>query len=31
LEAWHNLHVALDRILSAFSAPQPVTARPGVK
>jgi tetratricopeptide (TPR) repeat protein len=31
LEAWHNLRVALDRILSAFSAPQPVAARPGVK
>jgi tetratricopeptide (TPR) repeat protein len=26
LEAWHNLSVALDRILSSFSPPQPVAA-----
>lgn len=31
LEAWHNLRVALDRILTAFSAPKPVAAGPGVK
>jgi len=30
LEAWHNLRVALDRILTAFSAPKPVAAGPAV-
>jgi tetratricopeptide (TPR) repeat protein len=31
LEAWHNLRVALDRILTAFGAPKPVAATTGVK
>jgi superkiller protein 3 len=31
LEAWHNLRVALDRILTAFSGPEPVAAGRGVK
>ena len=31
VEAWHNLRVALDRILLAFSAPKPMSASPGVK
>jgi tetratricopeptide (TPR) repeat protein len=31
LEAWHNLRVALDRILSAFGAPQPVAVAKEVK
>jgi tetratricopeptide (TPR) repeat protein len=31
LEAWHNLRVALDRILSAFSPLKPVTAGQGEK
>jgi superkiller protein 3 len=31
LEAWHNLRVALDRILQAFSAPEPMAAGRGVK
>lgn len=30
LEAWHNLRVALDRILNAFDAPAPAAAGPGV-
>lgn len=30
LEAWHNLHVALNRILAGFSAPQPMPVNPGV-
>lgn len=29
LEAWHNLQVALERILTAFSAPKPAAADPG--
>jgi len=28
LEAWHNLRLALDRILTAFTAPKPVAAGP---
>jgi Tfp pilus assembly protein PilF len=28
LEAWHNLRVALDRILTAFNAPKPVSVGP---
>jgi tetratricopeptide (TPR) repeat protein len=31
LEAWHNLRVALDRILLSFSAPEPVATASGVK
>ena len=31
LEGWHNLRVALDRILAAFNAPKPAIARQGVK
>ncbi len=31
LEAWHNLRVALHRILSAFSTPEPLAAGRGVK
>jgi tetratricopeptide (TPR) repeat protein len=31
LEAWHNLRVALDRIIVAFHAPKPVAAGPGGK
>jgi tetratricopeptide (TPR) repeat protein len=31
LEGWHNLRIALDRILSAFSAPKPAVSIPGVK
>jgi tetratricopeptide (TPR) repeat protein len=31
LEAWHNLRVALDRIVSAFGAPTPLAAGPGMK
>jgi tetratricopeptide (TPR) repeat protein len=31
LEAWHNLRVALDRILTAFNAPKPAAATTGVK
>jgi tetratricopeptide (TPR) repeat protein len=30
LEAWHNLRVALDRILTAFSAPKPVEVVPAL-
>lgn len=31
LEAWHNLRIALDRILSAFTASRPAVSIPGVK
>jgi protein O-GlcNAc transferase len=31
LEAWHNLRVALNRILGAFSAPKPMAVGPEVK
>jgi hypothetical protein len=31
LEAWHNLRVALDRILTAFSGPEPMAAGRGGK
>jgi tetratricopeptide (TPR) repeat protein len=31
LEGWHNLRVALDRILSAFIASKPVASIPGVR
>jgi tetratricopeptide (TPR) repeat protein len=31
LEGWHNLRIALDRILSAFSASKPAASIPGVK
>jgi len=31
LEAWHNLRVALDRILAAFTGPEPMSAGRGVK
>lgn len=31
LEAWHNLHVALNRILAGFSVPKPIPLNPGVK
>jgi tetratricopeptide (TPR) repeat protein len=30
LEAWHNLRVALDRILTAFGAPKPLAAAPAI-
>jgi tetratricopeptide (TPR) repeat protein len=30
LEAWHNLRVALDRILAAFTAPKPVAVVPNI-
>ena len=30
LEAWHNLRVALDRILTAFGSPKPVAVRPAM-
>jgi tetratricopeptide (TPR) repeat protein len=30
LEAWHNLRVALDRILTAFSSPKPVAVSPAM-
>jgi tetratricopeptide (TPR) repeat protein len=31
LEAWHNLRIALDRILSAFTASKPAPSIPGAK
>lgn len=31
LEAWHNLRVALNRILAGFTAPKPIPITPGVK
>jgi tetratricopeptide (TPR) repeat protein len=31
LEGWHNLRIALDRILSAFTASKPAASIPGVK
>jgi Tfp pilus assembly protein PilF len=31
LEGWHNLRIALDRILSAFSTAKPAASIPGVR